>query len=91
MCWLMVLPSGRWNGHYRVEDGKWLMLLPLGRCYGKSLSLSTKIDSVLEKYLSYIMTNRMRSIHMNKWYYHVSEYLVYNLNDILDHIKHGNK
>ena len=34
MCWLMVLPSGRWNGHCRVEDGKWLMLLPLGRCYG---------------------------------------------------------
>ena len=33
MCWLMVLPSGRWNGHCRVEDGKWLMLLPLGRCY----------------------------------------------------------
>ena len=33
---------------------------------GKSLSLSTKIDSVLEKYLSYIMTNRMRSIHMNR-------------------------
>ena len=32
---------------------------------GESLSLSTKIDSVLEKYLSYIMTNRMRSIHMN--------------------------
>ena len=34
MCWLMVLPSGRWNGYCRVEDGKWLMLLPLGRCYG---------------------------------------------------------
>ena len=34
MCWLMVLPSGRWNGHCRVEDVKWLMLLPLGRCYG---------------------------------------------------------
>ena len=33
MCWLMVLPSGRWNGHCRVGDGKWLMLLPLGRCY----------------------------------------------------------
>ena len=33
---------------------------------GKSLSLSTKIDSVLEKYLSYIMTNKMRSIHMKK-------------------------
>ena len=31
---------------------------------GENLSLSTKIDSVLEKYLSYIMTNRMRSIHM---------------------------
>ena len=31
---------------------------------GESLSLSTKIDSVIEKYLSYIMTNRMRSIHM---------------------------
>ena len=31
---------------------------------GKSLSLSTKINSVLEKYLSYIMTNRMRGIHM---------------------------
>ena len=32
---------------------------------GKSLSLSTKIDSVIEKYLAYNMTNRMRSIHMN--------------------------
>ena len=31
---------------------------------GESLSPSTKIDSVLDKYLSYIMTNRMRSIHM---------------------------
>ena len=29
----MVLPSGRWNCHCRVEDGTWLMLLPLGRCY----------------------------------------------------------
>ena len=33
MCLLMVLPSGRWNGHCRVEDVKWLMSLPLGRCY----------------------------------------------------------
>ena len=31
---------------------------------GESLSLSIKINSVLEKYLSYIMTNRMKSIHM---------------------------
>ena len=31
---------------------------------GESLSLSTKIDSVLENKSSYIMTNRMRSIHM---------------------------
>ena len=31
---------------------------------GKSLSPRIKIDSVLEKYLFYIMTNRMRSIHM---------------------------
>ena len=30
---------------------------------GKSLSLSTKIDSVLEKNQPYIMSNRMRSIH----------------------------
>ena len=21
MCWLMVLPSGRWYSHWRVEDG----------------------------------------------------------------------
>ena len=33
---------------------------------GESLSLSIKIDSVIEKYLSYNMTNRMRSIHMKK-------------------------
>ena len=33
---------------------------------GKSLSLSTKIDSVKEKYLAYNMTSRMRSFHMNK-------------------------
>ena len=31
---------------------------------GENLSLSTKINYVLEKDLSYIMTNRMRSIHM---------------------------
>ena len=30
----------------------------------ESLSLSAKIDSVLEKYPYFIMTNRMRSIHM---------------------------
>ena len=30
---------------------------------GKSLSLITKIDSVLEKNQSYIMSNRIRSIH----------------------------
>ena len=35
-----------------------------GLVTGESLSLSTKIDSVLEKYLSYIMTNWIRSIHM---------------------------
>ena len=33
MCWLMVLPSCRWNGHCRVVDVKCLMFLPLGRCY----------------------------------------------------------
>ena len=33
MCWLMLLPSGRWNSHCRVVDVEWLMLLPLGRCY----------------------------------------------------------
>ena len=38
---------------------------------GESLSLSTKIDSVLENNLSYIMTNRMRSIHMNEKKYFV--------------------
>ena len=21
MCWLMVLPGGRWYSHWRVEDG----------------------------------------------------------------------
>ena len=31
---------------------------------GESLSPSTKIDSVKEKYLAYNMTNRMRSFHM---------------------------
>ena len=34
---------------------------------GKSLSLSAKIYSVKEKYPSYNMTNRMRSIHMNEF------------------------
>ena len=32
---------------------------------GESLSLSTKIDSVLENIQSCIMSNRMRSIHMH--------------------------
>ena len=36
-----------------------------GLVSGKSLSLSAKIYSVKEKYSSYNMTNRMRSIHMN--------------------------
>ena len=31
---------------------------------GKSLSLSTKFDSILEKNQTYIMSNRMRSLHM---------------------------
>ena len=33
---------------------------------GKSLSPSTKIDSVLEKNQIYNMSNRMRSLHMHK-------------------------
>ena len=32
---------------------------------GESLSLSTKFDSVLEKNQTYIMSNRMRSLHMH--------------------------
>ena len=32
---------------------------------GKSLSLSTKFDSVLEKNQTYIMSNRIRSLHMH--------------------------
>ena len=39
MCWLMVLPSGRWYSHWRVEDGvadvitTGLMLLPWVNLY----------------------------------------------------------
>ena len=32
---------------------------------GESLSLSTKFDSVIEKNQTYIMSNRMRSLHMH--------------------------
>ena len=38
MCWLMVLPSGRWNGHCRVEDGSgwcnchWADVIALCQC-----------------------------------------------------------
>ena len=34
---------------------------------GESLSLSTKIDSVLEKNQTYMMSNRMRGLHMHNY------------------------
>ena len=55
MCWLMVLPSGRWNGHCRVEDVKWLMLLPLGRCYSPgSIFISILVLGMLYRTSSHI-------------------------------------
>ena len=44
---------------------------------GESLSLSTKFDSVLEKNQTYIMSNRMRSLHMH------SEFVVQKFRDSL--------
>ena len=60
MWWLMLLPSGRWNGHYRVAGNKladvianWQMLLP-------------GVINVL--FLSYGMLSRTSSHMCGRWY-----------------------
>ena len=60
LCWLMLLPSGRWNSHCRVEDGKWLMLLPLGRCYSPG--------SMILFQFKFGMLSRTSSHICGRWY-----------------------
>ena len=60
MCWLMLLPSGRWNSYCRVVDVKWLMLLPLGRCYSPG--------SIIYFNLSSGMLKRTSSHICGRWY-----------------------
>ena len=42
---------------------------------GESLSLSTKFNSVLEKNQTYIMSNRMRTLHMHSLTYYFETYI----------------
>ena len=58
--WQMLLPSGRWI-LFRLTFSSGLRKLCLKT--GESLSLNLKICSVLEKILSYIISNKMRNIH----------------------------
>ena len=69
MCWLMLLPSGRWNSHCRVVDVEWLMLLPLGRCYspGSMILLQFKFWDVKQNVIPYMWQMVFANISIQGW------------------------
>ena len=69
MCWLMLLPSGRWNSHCRVVDVEWLMLLPLGRFYspGSIILLQFKFWNVKQNLIPYMWQMVFANISIQGW------------------------
>ena len=69
MCWLMLLPSGRWNSHCRVVNVEWLMLLPLGRCYnpGSMILLQFKFWDVKQNLIPYMWQMVFANISIQGW------------------------
>ena len=53
---------------------------------GESLSPSTNINSVIEKIKVYIMSNKMRSLHMQKRDKNVNRYPILDLVNVINYV-----